>query len=438
MKFRLGLYLLLLLDLVPIFAVSRYHLELGHRHLLQISSVFYAYSIAALLWVAFLYIFDTYNPHNNKHPYLALKLIAVSTIFFSGMPSLFRIFDLSFSLKAILMTGAVTPLFLILIRLVVHHLIYKRVNSYRIFLIGSTEENQKAHHFFKDLEYCSVVSEACLEPDNKIIEQLQFSFSEHRVNAVCIGNQSQLSQPLMHELIAKRLNGSTVQTLGGYCQNLQSYVDLDTVSNEWILYSSMRFRGFSMDLKLKRLLDIFMSFLGMIVCSPLLLILFFLNPLFNPGSLFYKQLRVGYRGKTFKIYKFRSMISTETNVHPQWASKNDTRVTPLGKLLRRSHLDELPQLLNIFKGEMSLVGPRPEQFGFIQEIEKKIPFYNVRHYVKPGLTGWAQTQLLYVDSVELTRKKLEYDLYYLSRFSFAFDLYIIVQTVKNVIFAKGR
>ena len=132
------------------------------------------------------------------------------------------------------------------------------------------------------------------------------------------------------------------------------------------------------------------------------------------------------------------MIPSAEERGPRWAMRDDKRVRWLGKFLRRHHLDEMPQLWNIFKGEMSLVGPRPERPEFVEMMEKEIPFYRMRHYVKPGLSGWAQINAFYADSLDSSRKKLEYDLYYISRVSIPFDLLIVINTFRNIFFAKGR
>jgi lipopolysaccharide/colanic/teichoic acid biosynthesis glycosyltransferase len=152
----------------------------------------------------------------------------------------------------------------------------------------------------------------------------------------------------------------------------------------------------------------------------------------------YRQKRVGLYGTTFTILKFRSMVvDAEANTGAVWASKNDSRITPIGRLIRKTRLDELPQLINVIRGHMVLVGPRPERPEFVKTLSAQIPFYPQRHAVKPGLTGWAQINYKYGDTFEDTVKKLEYDLYYIKNMSLSLDLYIMFQTVKTMLLTRG-
>jgi exopolysaccharide biosynthesis polyprenyl glycosylphosphotransferase len=188
----------------------------------------------------------------------------------------------------------------------------------------------------------------------------------------------------------------------------------------------------------KKALDLACGLFGLLVLAvvtPILALCIYLD---SPGPIFYSQERVGYHGRPFRIYKFRSMrVDAEKTGQAIWASKTDTRVTRIGRFMRATHLDELPQLINILRGEMSLIGPRPERATFIKELEKTIPFYSHRHAVKPGLTGWAQVKYRYGNSDNDSLIKLQYDLYYIKRQSFMLDLFIILNTVIEVLFRKG-
>lgn len=164
---------------------------------------------------------------------------------------------------------------------------------------------------------------------------------------------------------------------------------------------------------------------------------FLLNMLFNKGPLFYTQKRVGQNGKEFDIYKFRSMIVNAEKSGAKMAAKNDTRVTPFGKILRMFRIDELPQIISVIKGDMLFIGPRPERKVFVDELNNILPFYNVRHLVKPGITGWAQVKYKYGENLEDSIKKLEYDLYYIKKKSIALDLRIVFKTFTTVIFSRG-
>ena len=172
---------------------------------------------------------------------------------------------------------------------------------------------------------------------------------------------------------------------------------------------------------------------------PLLALVALAIKLTSPGPVLFRQVRVGLYGKHFTVYKFRSMRpDAELETGPVWTQENDDRVTASGRILRAFRLDELPQLINVLRGEMSLVGPRPERPYFVDRLSKEIPFFDLRHYVKPGITGWAQVMYRYGDCVEDACEKLQYDFYYAKHWSFGCDLGILLWTVRIVLFGRGR
>jgi exopolysaccharide biosynthesis polyprenyl glycosylphosphotransferase len=187
----------------------------------------------------------------------------------------------------------------------------------------------------------------------------------------------------------------------------------------------------------KRIMDIAISIFMLLATSPLLLITAIAIKLDSRGPVFYKQQRVGLYSRSFTIYKLRSMHSDAEKNGPQWAKKNDSRVTRVGKIIRKFRIDEIPQLLCVLKGDMSLVGPRPERAVFIDELRKTIPFYASRLKMKPGLTGWAQVRHHYDNDIEDVKIKLGYDIYYLSNASILLDIQILVRTIYVVLTAKG-
>ena len=187
----------------------------------------------------------------------------------------------------------------------------------------------------------------------------------------------------------------------------------------------------------KRTVDFCLAlFLG-IIFLPLIFIVAFLIKLTSRGPIIYKQIRTGANNKPFVLFKFRTMRLDAEEFGPQWANENDPRITPVGRIFRRTHLDELPQLLNILKGNLSFVGPRPERPEFIKELKEKNPYYEIRHIIKPGLTGWAQIQQLPPRSVEETHKRLACDIYYIKNRSLFLDLTIILKTVRTVLSTSG-
>jgi exopolysaccharide biosynthesis polyprenyl glycosylphosphotransferase len=188
----------------------------------------------------------------------------------------------------------------------------------------------------------------------------------------------------------------------------------------------------------KRVMDIMLSLAGLVVFAALLPVIAPILWLDSPGPIFYRQERVGKGGSTFRLVKLRSMIpDAEHRTGPQWASDGDPRVTRIGRMLRKTRLDEVPQLLNVLRGEMSLIGPRPERPEFVEELGQTIPFYRARHVVKPGITGWAQVRHPYGNTAEDALIKLQYDLYYIRHRSLALDLLIALRTVGNVFSLRG-
>jgi lipopolysaccharide/colanic/teichoic acid biosynthesis glycosyltransferase len=171
--------------------------------------------------------------------------------------------------------------------------------------------------------------------------------------------------------------------------------------------------------------------------SPFILIISILIKIDSRGPVFYKQERVGERGKIFELLKFRSMVNEAESNGPVWAGKNDDRITRIGRWIRKWRLDEIPQMVNVLEGEMSFVGPRPERAYFVEKLREEIPFYDQRFYVKPGITGLAQVRYQYGASKEDALEKLKYDLYYIKNLSSLFDLLIVFETIKVVLSGKG-
>jgi len=188
----------------------------------------------------------------------------------------------------------------------------------------------------------------------------------------------------------------------------------------------------------KRLASIAVSIVGLILSLPLLPFVALAIKLTSPGRLLYKQKRVGRNDSVFYCYKFRTMrADAEADTGPTWAGDEDPRITAVGRFLRVTRLDEIPQLWNVLKGDMSLVGPRPERPEFIQWLKQEIPYYNLRHTVRPGITGWAQIRYRYGNSIEDTREKLRYDLFYIKNMAPGLDALILFQTIKTILLGRG-
>lgn len=242
----------------------------------------------------------------------------------------------------------------------------------------------------------------------------------------------------MDKLLEMKLDGVTFDHLASVYEQYTGKIAVENLRPSWLIFSP----GFKTSRLLsmsKRLIDVVAAGAGVVVALPLMVLVAVAIRLTSHGPVLYHQRRVGLHGRIFVVHKFRSMRpDAEGATGPVWAAKNgDERVTPFGSALRRTRLDELPQLWNVLRGDMSLVGPRPERPEFITELTKQIPFYRQRHVVRPGLTGWAQVRYTYGASVEDALQKLQYDLFYIKNMSIALDLFIIFSTIKTVVRRKG-
>ena len=242
----------------------------------------------------------------------------------------------------------------------------------------------------------------------------------------------------MEKLLDMKLDGVTFDYLASVYEEYTGKIAVENLRPSWLIFSP----GFKKSRVLsaaKRVIDITAAAAGLVIGAPIMVLVAGLIRLTSPGAVLYHQQRVGQYGRIFTLHKFRSMcVDAEKATGPVWASKEgDARVTSVGRFLRRSRLDELPQLWNVLKGDMSLVGPRPERPEFVAELTRQIPFYRQRHIVRPGLTGWAQVRYTYGASVEDALQKLQYDLFYIKNLSLALDVFIILDTVKTVLLRKG-
>ena len=243
-----------------------------------------------------------------------------------------------------------------------------------------------------------------------------------------------------NHLLDLRFKGTRIFNVSEFYERYLFKVPLKFLDRTWFATSAeYGLINQEIPLRLKRLIDVVLACLLLALSAPIMLLAAIAIFLQDREAILYSQVRVGKQDANFKIYKFRTMItSAEKDGVAQWAAENDSRITPLGNFLRLTRIDELPQLFNVIKGDMSFIGPRPERPEFVQELEKNIPLYSYRHAVKPGITGWAQVMYRYGASEEDTRKKLEYDLYYIRNYSLMLDVFIVLRTIRVVLFGLGR
>ncbi|MFZ3207830.1 MAG: TIGR03013 family XrtA/PEP-CTERM system glycosyltransferase [Geobacteraceae bacterium] len=277
-------------------------------------------------------------------------------------------------------------------------------------------------------------------PQNSIVggfDDLMTATLQARADIIVVALSERRGVFPIRDVLKCKLNGIEVMDAPSFYELVHGKLMLESITPSWFIFSSgfRRSPFFSFS---KRTIDILLSAAGLLLVAPFSPLIALAIKLNSPGPVFFSQLRVGDREKPFILYKFRSMCQdAEEGTGAIWADKNDPRVTKLGRFLRNSRIDEIPQLINVLKGEMSFIGPRPERPEFVEKLKQVIPYYSKRHFIKPGLTGWAQVRYSYGSSVEDAVEKLRYDLYYIKNISPFLDTLIFFETIKVVLFGRG-
>jgi sugar transferase (PEP-CTERM system associated) len=269
--------------------------------------------------------------------------------------------------------------------------------------------------------------------------QLNDIVMRDRISQVVVAEQdAQSREKLAGALLDCRLRGLQISDAVDFYEKFSGKIWVEGLSTQWFVFTD-GFKQSNTSTYLKRSFDVIFALLLILLTAPLLAVIAVAIKIDSAGHILFRQVRVGLHGKTFVIYKFRSMRQdAERETGPVWTRERDERVTTVGRLLRKFRLDEILQAFNVLRGEMSLVGPRPERPYFVDLLEQEIPFYNLRHYVKPGITGWAQVMHPYGDSIEAAYEKLQYDLYYAKHKSLGCDTGIVLKTLKIVLLGRGR
>jgi sugar transferase (PEP-CTERM system associated) len=267
---------------------------------------------------------------------------------------------------------------------------------------------------------------------------LMEAVQRQKVHRVIVATPDRRGTIPMPELLELRMQGVKIEDATTYLEKMSGKIEVENLYPSWLVFGE-GFRFGSVFLLVRRMLSLIISFVGLTLALPLFPLIMLAIRLDSKGPVFYTQARVGKAGRVFNVVKFRTMRQdAEAANGAQWASNGDPRVTRVGKFLRSSRLDEIPQLWCVLKGDMAFVGPRPERPEFVEMLSKEIPYYKeVRHMVRPGLTGWAQVKYKYGSTVEDAREKLQYDLFYIKNASLGLDLLIVFQTVKIVLLRRG-
>ena len=395
---------------------------LGFRNAMIIVSALIAY-----------YIANVYNVATNKYKLKDMTTVIVINGILMTVTTFSKIFTFY---EGIVLFGIIT-IFQIAFRYIV---IMAVVEKERVVFVGENDYTEDLlESVKKDGQYVFVTS--LNNTDMKALgKEILELYNTKKFDVLVDFTDKLLRDPKITEkLLQYKLEGLQYYNYLEFYETYENKLPISHLSPKWFLENT----GFEIyhnnfNLKAKRLLDLLFALLIGIFAAPVIVLAAIIVKLESKGPVFFIQERIGEGNRKFNIVKFRSMTTDAEKDGPQWASKNDNRVTKFGKIMRATRIDELPQLWNVLRGEMSFVGPRPEREFFIQQLEKEIPYYNLRHTVKPGLTGWAQVMYPYGASVEDAYRKLQYDLYYIKHHSIPFDVKVLLKTVTIVIFGKGR
>lgn len=288
--------------------------------------------------------------------------------------------------------------------------------------------------------YVNCTNETVLVPPHNIVgngEGLAETAHREKAHKIVVSLSERRGAFPLKDVLSCKLGGIEIVDAPSFYEQVTGKLLIENITPSWFIFSD-GFRITATKMLFKRIFDVGLAVTGLLVAAPLVPFVVLAIKFDSKGPVLYRQVRMGQREKNFVLYKFRTMrTDAETETGAVWAEKNDPRITRIGRFLRKSRLDEIPQLYNVLRGDMSMVGPRPERPEFIEKLKEIIPYYSERHFVKPGITGWAQVKYPYGASVEDAVEKLRYDLFYIKHFSPPLDVLILLETTKVILFGRG-
>ncbi len=338
-------------------------------------------------------------------------------------------------------------LVLVLDRLLLNGLLGTSAFRRRVMVLGAGDRAARLHKLSAKREAgFAIVSYICMNDAERVVEEAIPRAAIHDlgrfvgnldVSEVVLALQERRNALPLKDLLRMKTMGIHINDFSSFLERETGRVDLDTVNPSWLIFSDGFSSGRMVSSAAKRVFDVIASLILLLISAPLVLIFAVLVKLDSRGPAFFRQTRIGLYGQQFDLVKLRSMRTDAEKDGAKWAEENDPRITRLGRFMRKVRIDELPQVWTVLKGHMSFVGPRPEVPSFVADLEDKMPFYAERHMVKPGITGWAQINYPYGASIEDSRHKLEYDLYYAKNYTPFLDLLILLQTLRVVLWPEG-
>ncbi len=413
-------------------------------------NVFEDYTGASLFtlffYLLFFYILDVYNVgHEDFKETIGRLLTACLLGIASSFTASYAFQHWRFDRETLCLLFALSLCLCLLWRYIYYRNTERLTHPLRVLLVGADREGRVRQLLNEGLPQAVIlgyVGEPSTDPQAGVCLGRSFDVlevaSSRGATMIVLLPEAPIDDDIAHALLTAKLRGAMVVDIRSFYEHVVKRLPLSQITDEWLLQTE----GFNLNTRgslrrLKRALDVLISLVLLVPAAPVMLLTALAIRLESKGPIIYRQDRVGLHEREFIVYKFRSMRTDAEKGGAVWAQANDDRITRVGRLIRKVRIDELPQIWNILKGDMSFIGPRPERMAFVRELKKEIPYYGLRHTVKPGLTGWAQVCYPYGASVEDSLHKLEYDLYYIKNISVLLDIVIILKTIGVVLFPKG-
>ena len=385
------------------------------------------FSVIYLFWLLILFAFDFYEISYIRKKFDFLRNLMLFLIFATGLGIAY------FYLQPEL---AIAPKTILFLHILIFGLFFYFWRSFFVSILRLKNLKEKIMIIGEQKEANEILSSISGQGYEVVgivsnVSHLKEIIEKKKVDLVVFTPRFYKNKELAQGFFSKLPFNLNYINFVDFYESLTQKALIDVIDEVWFLENIFRKEG-KIDKILKRTFDIVFSFLGILITLTLFPFIALIIKLDSWGPIFYSQKRVGKDGQIFTLYKFRTMVIEAEKRGAQWAVKDDSRITKFGKFLRATHLDELPQFYNILKGDISFVGPRPERPEFVAFLKKQIPYYEIRHFIKPGLTGWAQIKYHYGASAEEAGEKLKYELYYIKNQSFIFDIAILLKTVQSV------
>jgi sugar transferase (PEP-CTERM system associated) len=399
----------------------------------------------AVLTLLLSYYFDLYEPQriSGRWEIYFRLLLVLSVLSFALAGIVFSFPETDIGPNVLVVGIAILAIALVIWRRAYERIIGLSIFRERVYVLGSGEWARALVQTLRTRRDAGmeVISRDDGETPDGQVERFAsdlraFLKPKPSIDRVVVAMEDRRRAMPVRELLDLRLRGVVIEDANDIMERLSGKLSLAGLNPSSIIFT----QGFKVKASqqiVRRLVSITVSFIGLAICLPFIPFIILAVRLSSPGPIFFRQTRVGLRGRHFTVLKFRTMRKDAEAKGAVWATKNDPRITSFGRFMRKTRLDEIPQLWNVLCGEMSFVGPRPERPEFVQWLTTEIPYYELRHLIRPGLTGWAQVRYQYGASLEETKQKLEYDLYYIKHLSLGLDLLIMFETIKTIVLRRG-